>query len=204
MKFRKRARRPKQGGRVRRKRRHVHTMLLAGTFFVPHAAKLTPKTRSSSAPAVASTPAPLTIPPSFDVAVTTTTFRLPPAAFDHLIAAAAAKYALDAALIRAVINAESAFDPLAVSDAGAMGLMQLMPSLAAELEVTDPFDPRQNIFAGSRYLKQLLDAYDGDVSLALASYNAGPGAVERYNGVPPYPETQHYVKTITNALEDGD
>ena len=203
MKFRKRAGRPKEGGRVRRKRRHVHTMLLAGTFFVPHAAKLTPKTKTSAAPTVASTPAPLVIPPSFDVAVTTT-FRLPPSAFDHLIAAASAKYTLDAALIRAVINAESAFDPLAVSSAGAMGLMQLMPTLAAELGVTDPFDPRQNIFAGSRYLKQLLDSYDGDISLALASYNAGPGAVERYNGVPPYPETQHYVKTITNALDDSD
>jgi len=178
-------------------------MLLAGTFFVPHAAKLTPRTKASSAPTVASTPAPLVIPPSFDVGVTTT-FRLPPSAFDHLIAAASLKYSLDAALIRAVINAESAFDPLAVSSAGAMGLMQLMPTLAAELGVTDPFDPRQNIFAGSRYLKQLLDSYDGDISLALASYNAGPGAVERYNGVPPYPETQHYVKTITNALDDSD
>jgi soluble lytic murein transglycosylase-like protein len=178
-------------------------MLLAGTFFVPHAAKIAPRTKASSAPTVASTPAPLVIPPSFDVAMTTT-FRLPPSAFEHLITAAAAKYALDAALIRAVINAESAFDPLAVSRAGAMGLMQLMPPLAAEMGVTDPFDPRQNIFAGSRYLRQLLDAYDGDVTLALASYNAGPGAVERYNGVPPYPETQHYVKTITNALEDTD
>ena len=183
-------------------------MLLAGTFFVPHSAKLAPKTKASSAPTVASTPAPLVIPPivlppSFDVAVTTT-FRLPPSAFNHIITAASAKYALDEALIRAVISAESAFDPLAVSRAGAMGLMQLMPALAAEMGVTDPFDPRQNIFGGSRYLKQLLDAYDGDVTLALASYNAGPGAVERYNGVPPYPETQHYVKTITSALEDTD
>ena len=178
-------------------------MLLAGTFFVPHAAKIGPRTRASSTPVVASTPAPIVLPPSFDVAVTTS-FRLPPSAFDHLIAAASAKYALDATLIRAVINAESAFDPLAVSRAGAMGLMQLMPTLAAELGVSDPFDPRQNIFAGSRYLKQLLDAYDGDVTLALASYNAGPGAVDRYNGVPPYPETQHYVKTITRALDDSD
>ena len=179
-------------------------MLIAGTFFVPHAAKVIPRTKASSAPTVASTPAPLVVmPPSFTVDVTTT-FRLPPAAYEGLIKDAATKYSLSAALIRAVINAESAFNPLAVSSAGAMGLMQLMPALAAELGVDDPFDPRQNIFAGSRYLKQLLDAYDGDIALALASYNAGPGAVERYNGVPPYPETQQYVKTITNALGDSD
>jgi soluble lytic murein transglycosylase-like protein len=101
---------------------------------------------------------------------------------------------------RAVVAAESAFDVYAVSSVGALGLMQLMPALAEEMGVQDPFDPRENIMAGSRYLKQLLDAHEGDVSLALASYNAGPGTVELYGGVPPYPETQQYVKSITERL----
>jgi soluble lytic murein transglycosylase-like protein len=87
-----------------------------------------------------------------------------------------------------------------VSSAGAQGLMQLMPALSEELGVADPFDPRENIFAGARYLKALLLEHDGDETLALASYNAGPGAVARHQGVPPYPETQQYVRTITGWL----
>ena len=99
-----------------------------------------------------------------------------------------------------MIRAESGFDARAVSTAGAQGLMQLMPELSEELGVTDPFDPRQNIFAGVRYLRWLLDRHKGDESLVLASYNAGPGAVDQYDGVPPFPETQQYVRTISRWL----
>ena len=102
--------------------------------------------------------------------------------------------------MRAVIRAESGFDALAVSSAGAQGLMQLLPEVSGELGVADPFDPRENIFAGVRYLKWLLDTHEGDETLALASYNAGPGAVAEYDGVPPFPETQQYVRTITDRL----
>ena len=130
----------------------------------------------------------------------TTAFRLPPSAFDHLIDEAAAAHGLDPVLVRAVIATESAFDPMAVSSAGAQGLMQLMPELAEEMGVVDPFDPRENIMAGTRYLSALLDDHDGDVPLALASYNAGPGNVALYHGIPPFPETHRYVKTITRLV----
>ena len=144
----------------------------------------------------ASAPAPIPI------VATSTTFRLTPEhQYDDLIAEAAATHQLDPDLIRAVIRTESAFDSAAVSTAGAQGLMQLMPALAAELGVTDPFDPRQNIMAGSKYLSALLAYQGGDVPLALASYNAGPGAVARYGGIPPFEETERYVKTIVGLLE---
>ena len=127
---------------------------------------------------------------------------LPPSeAYDDIIREASAEYELDPDLIRAVMQTESAFDPLVVSRAGAEGLMQLMPELAAEMGVIDSFDPRENIRGGVRYLRRLLDFYDGDLSLALAGYNAGPGNVERYGGVPPFPETLKYVKTITLLLQ---
>lgn len=117
-------------------------------------------------------------------------------AYDAIISEAAAKYNIDPALLKAVIHAESGFKPNAVSPAGAQGLMQLMPSTAAALGVTDPFDPEQNIYAGARYLRAQLDRFGGDVALALAAYNAGPGAVARYGGVPPYKETQRYVQRV--------
>ena len=128
---------------------------------------------------------------------------LPPdQAYEHLIQEAAARYNLDANLIRAVMRAESAFNPQAVSSVGAQGLMQLMPGLSTQLGVTDPFDPRQNIMAGARYLRQLLDAHRGNIRLTLASYNAGPGNVKRYKGVPPFEETRNYVRKITDFLAE--
>jgi hypothetical protein len=102
-------------------------------------------------------------------------------------------------LVRAVIQVESAFNPKAVSPKGAMGLMQLMPATARELGVTDPFHPGENIRGGVQYLKQLMDRYDQKVELALAAYNAGPESVARYGDVPPYRETQAYVKKVTRT-----
>jgi soluble lytic murein transglycosylase-like protein len=125
-------------------------------------------------------------------------------AYDGLIREAAGRYKLDEDLIRAVIRAESSFDPLQVSPAGAKGLMQIMPILAKELNVRDPFDPRQNIMAGAKYLRRLLDAHSGNVSLALASYNAGPSTVARYKGMPPFRETRNYVKKIKGYLAEAE
>jgi soluble lytic murein transglycosylase-like protein len=122
-------------------------------------------------------------------------------AYTAIIAEAEGRYDVDAALIRSVMQAESAYNPLAVSPAGALGLMQLMPELAAEYGVEDPFDPRENIMAGARYLRWLLDRHDGNVGLALASYNAGPGAVTKYGGIPPFRETRNYVVRVTHLLE---
>ena len=132
-------------------------------------------------------------------------FRAVPAqaAYDDLIKEAAHVYRLDPNLIRGVMRAESAFNPFVVSPAGAQGLMQIMPALAEELGVTDPFDPRQNVMAGARYLRQLLDAHKGNVKLTLASYNAGPGNVARYKGIPPFRETRTYVKKITDYLSEA-
>lgn len=120
-----------------------------------------------------------------------------------LVQAAAAKYGLDPALLQAVIQQESAGKPDAVSSSGAQGLMQLMPSTAASLGVTDPFDPAQNVDAGARYLQGLLNQYGGNVTLALAAYNAGPGRVAQYGGVPPFPETQNYVSSILDRIGQG-
>ena len=116
---------------------------------------------------------------------------------DDVIEKTAQKHSVDANLVRALIKQESNFNPSAVSNKGAMGLMQLMPGTARQLGVSDPFDPQQNIDAGVKHLKQLLDNYNGDVRLGLAAYNAGEGAVARNHGVPPYRETQDYVKRIT-------
>jgi soluble lytic murein transglycosylase-like protein len=123
------------------------------------------------------------------------------AEFEPLIEEHATLNNVSADLVRAVIQAESAFNPRALSIKGAMGLMQLMPATAAELGVDDPYNPAQNIRAGVKYLKQLLDLYEGKVELALAAYNAGPGAVKRYGGtVPPYRETRDYVARISGGI----
>jgi len=116
--------------------------------------------------------------------------------YDTHILAASRAFGVDADLIKAVIQIESEFDRLAVSSKGAQGLMQLMPFTARRFGVVDPFDARQNIFGGVQYLRVLLDLFQGDVDLALAGYNAGENAVLRHNGIPPYKETQRYVRKI--------
>lgn len=125
---------------------------------------------------------------------------LAPEEADTLISAAAQRESLSPDLLRAVIRHESAFNPCAVSDKGAQGLMQLMPSTAVSLNVTDPFDPKQNIRGGAAYLRQLMERYSGDASLALSAYNAGPQQVDRSAGVPNIPETQNYVTSILGEL----
>ncbi|MDO8211415.1 lytic transglycosylase domain-containing protein [Conexibacter sp. CPCC 206217] len=139
---------------------------------------------------------------SLPVAAPTTAGAVPttlggtPSAFDGLIVEAAQRHGLDPALLKGLIRAESDFDPGAGSSAGAAGLTQLMPGTASTLGVTDRLDPAQSIEGGAKYLRQQLDAFGGDVTKALAAYNAGPGAVQRYNGVPPYAETQAYVQKV--------
>lgn len=182
--------RPTFDRRRQNRRKHARTAILAAAM--------------SSAPLVkpvgALLPPATTLEPKVNVS---TEFRaLPPhKSYDALIDEAAAEHELDPDLIRAVMQAESAFHPLVVSRAGAEGLMQLMPELATEMGVTDAFDPRDNIMGGVRYLKRLLDYYDGDLDLTLAAYNAGPGNVERYGGVPPFAETRRYLKTIKQILK---
>ena len=169
-------------------------------LFVPHAGKPASSSRSS-----ASRPVPVTaqIPelPMIPSVVIETVYHLPPEVlYEPLLQEAAEYHGVDPDLVRAVVRTESAFDATAVSTAGAQGLMQLMPALSEELGVKDPFDPRENVFAGVRYLRSLLDQHEGDEALALASYNAGPGTVMRYNGVPPYPETEQYIRNINGLL----
>ena len=117
-------------------------------------------------------------------------------AFGAEIDAAAASNGIDPALLKGLVSQESGFDPNARSGAGALGLTQLMPGTAAGLGVTNPLDPVQSLQGGAKYLRQQLDRFGGDEKLALAAYNAGPGAVQKYGGVPPYRETQNYVNSV--------
>ena len=122
---------------------------------------------------------------------------------DAIIDEAASRHGVDSNLVRAVIKVESNFNPRAVSRKGAMGLMQLMPSTARSLQITDPFDARENVDGGVRHLRQLLESFGGDVDKSVAAYNAGAGAVTRNGGIPPYAETQAYVRRV-NQLYNGD
>ena len=117
-------------------------------------------------------------------------------AWDGVIAWAGKSHGLSPGLVKAVIHAESAFDPRAISNKGAQGLMQLMPGTAQQLGVDDPFNPWQNIEAGVRYLSSLIERFDGDLSLGLAAYHAGERTVRRYSGIPPYRETRNYVRRV--------
>jgi soluble lytic murein transglycosylase-like protein len=139
---------------------------------------------------------------TYRTTVATTGTRSAP--FEPLIDEHATRHGVSPDLVRAVIQAESAFNPRAVSVKGAMGLMQLMPATAADYDVVDPYDPAENIRAGVAYLKKLLVQYSDDVRLALAAYNAGPGAVARYGmTVPPYRETRQYVEKITSKVAEA-
>lgn len=119
---------------------------------------------------------------------------------DAIFDEAAARFDVPVNLLKAVAKAESSFNPNAVSKAGAVGIMQLMPATARSLGVTDRYDARQNIMGGAKYIKQNLDRFNGNITLAIAAHNAGPDAVEKYGGVPPYSETQNFVKVVSSYM----
>ncbi len=120
--------------------------------------------------------------------------------YDDVISEAAARNGLSSSLLKAVIHVESYFNPRAVSKKGALGLMQIMPENLDKLNINDPFDPWENIMGGAFYFKTMLERFSGQVDLALAAYNAGPTAVEKYNDIPPYPETRRYVRKVMRAF----
>lgn len=124
---------------------------------------------------------------------------LPPAEIDQLVGANASTMGVDPSLVKAIIANESGFNANATSKVGAQGLMQLMPGTAAGLGVSNAYDPAQNVWGGTKYIKGLLDRFGGNVPFAVAAYNAGPGAVEKYGGVPPYAETQNYVQNVLSS-----
>ena len=116
--------------------------------------------------------------------------------YDHLITGASTRQGVSFSLLKALIKAESNFNPEAVSRAGAKGLMQIMPANIKDLKIKDPFDPRENIMGGARYLKKLIKRFNGELPLALAAYNAGPSVVERHQGIPPIKETEEFVEKV--------
>lgn len=122
--------------------------------------------------------------------------------FDNIIKEVSSKFNIPQSLIKSVISVESNFNPNALSSAGAKGLMQLMPLTADYLGVKNVWDAKQNIEGGTKYLRELMDKYDGNMQLALAAYNAGPGNVEKYNGIPPFKETQDYVNKVLNNVSN--
>lgn len=168
----------------------------AGEPTTPPSASAAPLTSAVGSPAPLSSvgsaaPAPLT---ALSSAPTPTTAGGSP--YDALVAQSAARHGIDPALLHGLIQQESGFDPNSRSSAGALGLTQLMPGTASSLGVADPLDPAQSIEGGARYLSEMLQRFGGNTTDALAAYNAGPGAVQRYGGVPPYAETQDYVAKV--------
>ena len=161
----------------------------------------------TSAPASPAPQAPPAAPTGFGAALDTA-LAAPPAGagssvpYGDEIRAAAQRNGVDPSLLAALVKQESGFDPSATSGAGAAGLTQLMPSTAAGLGVSDPYNPAQSLEGGARYLRAQLDRFGGDPALALAAYNAGPGAVTRYGGVPPYAETQRYVRNVLASAQE--
>ena len=181
---------PQRRGRIRRRAKLRGLLFSALALALPHQARPVG-------------PGPLSGP---RVSTTVNSFVAgsPEHAYDAIIREAAAVHGVDATLIRSVVEAESSFDARALSRVGAMGLMQLMPDTAEAFGVLNPFDPRENIMAGTRLLKELLTEHRGNLALTLASYNAGSGTVARFGGVvPPFKETKNYVKRITELIADA-
>lgn len=176
----------------RRKARLRSLIFSALAFVAPHQLKTHPMPFFAS-PRLMATAGP-------QVSTTIDSFdALPPQrAYDTLIREAADRFRVSANLIKSVMHTESNFNAMAISPVGAMGLMQLMPSIAKAYGVDDPFDPRQNIMAGAQMLKELMTMHRGNLPLVLASYNAGAGNVARYRGVPPFRETRNYVKRVSS------
>jgi soluble lytic murein transglycosylase-like protein len=137
--------------------------------------------------------------PSLPAATAEAPSFAPPDRLDSIVRAAAERHKIDPALVKAVISTESGWNPRAVSNKGAVGLMQLIPGTAQRYGVGNPYDPAQNVEGGTTYLKWLLDRYNGDLTKSLAAYNAGERSVDRFGGVPAYPETQRYVQKVTDT-----